>query len=230
MATIGTLYTTDRQPHAGRIRATAAWAGVKLDEAQGYVHGETNKTAEYKAKFLPGKIPAFETKDGFTLFEGSAIARYIASLAPNSGLLGTSPTDAALVDQWVSHVDSEFLGPSTTLIQLCHGVYPYNKPTETVLREKIHSALTVLNNHLTYNTFFLPTNRISLADISAAAVFVKGCEMIFGPEERAKYPALVRHMETVVNQPTLKDVFGPIKYAEASLKFVPPKKEKAPAA
>ncbi|CAE6473983.1 unnamed protein product [Rhizoctonia solani] len=227
MATIGTLYTIDAQPHASRIRGTAAWAGLKLDEAQGYVHGETNKTAEYKAKFLTGKIPALETKDGLTLFEGSAIARYIASLAPNSGLLGTSPTDAALVDQWVSFVDSEVQGPGYTLIALCRGTYPYSKPYETLLRGKIHDSLTVLNNHLTDNTFFLSTNRISLADISCASIFQKVCEVMLGPEERAKYPALVRHLETVINQPTLKDAFGPTKYAEASVKFVPPKKEKA---
>jgi elongation factor 1-gamma len=53
-------------------------AGLTIDEAANFVFGETNKTPEYKAKFASGKIPAFETKDGFRLFEGSAIARYSA--------------------------------------------------------------------------------------------------------------------------------------------------------
>ncbi|CAE6462652.1 hypothetical protein ACGC1H_004005 [Rhizoctonia solani] len=230
MATIGTLYTVDAQPHARRIRATAALAGLKLDEAQGYVHNETNKSPEFKAKFPPGKIPAFESKDGLTLFEGSAIARYIASLAPNSGLLGTSPTDAALVDQWVSFIDSEFQFPAFSLISMLRGAFAYNKPYELFLREKLTQALTTLNTHLTHNTFFLPTNRISLADITSASMFQKGFEILLGPNDRALYPALVRHYETVVNQPTVKDIFGPIEYAQASLQFVPPKKEKAPAA
>ncbi|CAE6478370.1 unnamed protein product [Rhizoctonia solani] len=230
MASIGTLYTVDTQPHARRIRATAAHGGLKLDEAQGYVHNETNKTAEFKAKFPPGKIPAFETKDGLRLFEGIAIARYVASLAPNSGLLGTSPTDAALVDQWVSFIDSELQAPSFALISMLRGAYAYNKPFELYLREKITYALDVLNTHLTHNTFFLPTNRLSLADISSAALMQKAFEVMLGPKERALYPALVRHYETVVNQPTVKDVFGPIEYAQASLQFVPPKKEKAAAA
>ncbi|KAJ1300805.1 hypothetical protein OPQ81_002445 [Rhizoctonia solani] len=223
---IGTLYTTDALPYSSRIRATAAFAGLKLDEAQGYVHYETNKTPEFRAKFASGKIPAFETKDGFTLFEGSAIARYIASLAPNSGLLGTSPTDAALVDQWVSFIDSEFQSRGYTLVSLCRGSIPYNKPYETFLREKIHETLTVLNTHLTYNTFLLPTNRISLADITLASVLQKAAEVLLGAKERAQYPAIFRHFETVVNQPVLKDVFGATKYAEESVKFVPPKKEK----
>ncbi|CAE6430824.1 unnamed protein product, partial [Rhizoctonia solani] len=180
--------------------------------------------------FASGKIPAFESKDGFTLFEGSAIARYIASLSPNSGLLGTSPTDAALVDQWVSYIDSEVLSKGFSLYGLLHGQFPYNKPYETFLREKIHDGLTVLNTHLTHNTFFLRTNRISLADITAAAVSNVLFETFLGPDDRAKYPGIQRLLETVANQPKLKDVFGTIKYADAPLQYVPPKKEKPAAA
>ncbi|KAG8685905.1 hypothetical protein FRC09_014469, partial [Ceratobasidium sp. 395] len=115
MSSIGTLWTIDIQPHGRRIRSTAAIAGIKLDPPPKYVHYETNKTPEFIAKFASGKIPALETKDDFRLFEGSAIARYIASLAPNSGLLGASPTDAALVDQWVSFCDSEIASRSHML-------------------------------------------------------------------------------------------------------------------
>ncbi|KAG8681574.1 hypothetical protein FRC09_017385, partial [Ceratobasidium sp. 395] len=64
MSSIGTLYTTDAQSHGKRIRAVAAVAGLKLDSPTGYVHYETNKTPEFKAKFASGKIPALETKDG----------------------------------------------------------------------------------------------------------------------------------------------------------------------
>ncbi|QRW26533.1 elongation factor 1-gamma [Rhizoctonia solani] len=231
MASIGTLYITETQPHVKRIRATAALAGLTLDPTPSdYVHNQTNRTPEYKAKFASGKIPAFESKDGFTLFEGSAIARYIASLSPNSGLLGTSPTDAALVDQWVSYIDSEVLSKGFSLYGLLHGQFPYNKPYETFLREKIHDGLTVLNTHLTHNTFFLPTNRISLADITAAAVSNVLFETFLGPDDRVKYPGIQRLLETVANQPKLKDVFGTIKYADAPLQYVPPKKEKPAAA
>ena len=59
-----------------QIKAVAAVAGLTLDEPSGYVHYTTNKTPEFLAKFASGKVPAFEAKDGFTLFEGTAIARY----------------------------------------------------------------------------------------------------------------------------------------------------------
>jgi elongation factor 1-gamma len=41
--------------------------------------GVTNKSPEFLAKFPFGKIPAFESADGFRLFEGDAIARYSES-------------------------------------------------------------------------------------------------------------------------------------------------------
>lgn len=59
-----------------QIKAVAAIAGLTLDEPSDYVHFTTNKTPEFLAKFASGKVPAFEAKDGFTLFEGTAIARY----------------------------------------------------------------------------------------------------------------------------------------------------------
>ncbi|KAF8604370.1 elongation factor 1-gamma [Ceratobasidium sp. AG-I] len=229
MTSIGTLYTVKEQSHSKRIRAAAAVAGLKLDEPVGYVHYETNKTPEYKAKFASGKIPALETADGFHLFEGSAIARYVASLAPNSGLLGTSPTDAALVDQWVSFLDSEVATYSQMLAGLINGRIPFFKPLDTLLRERIQVSLEVLNTHLTHNTFLLPTNRLSLADITFAAVLNGPLEMHLGAKERAQYPAVIRLFETVVNQPTIKPIFGQTTYAETPKQFVAPKKEKAPA-
>lgn len=64
---------------AVQIRAVAAVAGIAYDLPEGYVHFETNKTPEFTAKFPHGKIPAWEGKDGFLLFESAAIARYCAS-------------------------------------------------------------------------------------------------------------------------------------------------------
>ena len=63
-------------PRSVQIKAVAAVAGLTLDEPSGYVHYTSNKTPEFLAKFASGKVPAFEAKDGFTLFEGNAIARY----------------------------------------------------------------------------------------------------------------------------------------------------------
>lgn len=51
-------------------------AGLKIDNAQNYKHHEDNLKPAFRAKFASGKIPAFETKDGLTIFETTAIVRY----------------------------------------------------------------------------------------------------------------------------------------------------------
>ena len=93
---IGTLYTTTQQAKGKRvcsdplssfrlriihdllfqILAAAAFAGLSLDLAEGYTHYVDNKKPEFLSKFPHGKIPALETKDGFYLFEGTAVAGY----------------------------------------------------------------------------------------------------------------------------------------------------------
>jgi hypothetical protein len=104
MSSIGTLYTTPeyskgkrvrscfillsylKDSHVNQILAVAALGGLKLDLPQGYKHHDDNEKPEFLRKFASGKIPAFEGKDGFTLFESSAIARYGESHVPSACL------------------------------------------------------------------------------------------------------------------------------------------------
>jgi elongation factor 1-gamma len=43
---------------------------------------------------------------------------------------------------------------------------------------------------------------------------------------RAKLPNTIRFMETIINQPKIKDIYGNVQYVEKALQFVPPPKEK----
>lgn len=65
-----------------QIKSVAALGGLELDSVADYKHHEDNKKPEFLAKFPHGKIPALEGPNGFNLTEGSAIARYRASLLP----------------------------------------------------------------------------------------------------------------------------------------------------
>ena len=67
---------------ANQIRAAAAYGDIKIDLPEAYVHYEDNKKPQFLSKFPHGKIPAFEDKDGFKLFESIAIARYSESSFP----------------------------------------------------------------------------------------------------------------------------------------------------
>jgi len=52
----------------------------------------------------------------------------VAGLAPNSGLLGTTPEDAALVDQWVHFGETEIATWNETIFGMIMSYVPYSKP------------------------------------------------------------------------------------------------------
>ncbi|PCH43228.1 elongation factor 1-gamma [Wolfiporia cocos MD-104 SS10] len=226
MTSVGTLWTIPQQDYGRRVRAVAAYAGVSVDLAEGYTHHETNKSAEYTAKFPHGKIPALEGTDGFKLFETQAICRYIAALAPNSTLLGSNIKEAALVDQWVSFSDSELNAPGRIVFQLLRGaITPYTKPLHTTMAERVQRALNTLEQHLATRTF-LATERITIADIAVASVLQRQFSYVIDAPLRAKYPNVLRHYETIVHQPALTAVFGETEFCEKAQQFTPPTKEK----
>ncbi|KAI0673201.1 elongation factor 1-gamma [Trametes maxima] len=226
MASIGTLYTIPQQHNGKRIRAVAALAGVKVDLPESYVHFEDNKKPEFLSKFPHGKIPAFDGADGFKLFETAAIARYIAALPANSTLLGSNLKEAALIDQWVSFADSEISAHTTFIFQLTKGILaPYAKPLHTAVAERQLRSLKTVEAHLSTRTF-LVTERITLADITLASVIQRSVSITIDAALRAQLPNLIRHLETVVNQPQLKEIFGQTEYAEKAAAYTPPPKEK----
>jgi elongation factor 1-gamma len=52
----------------------------------------------------------------------------VARLAPNSGLLGGTPEEVALVDQWIHLAESEVDMYSNFVRGLCMGIFGYSKP------------------------------------------------------------------------------------------------------
>ncbi|KZS88264.1 glutathione S-transferase C-terminal-like protein [Sistotremastrum niveocremeum HHB9708] len=222
---IGTLWTVPYQLEGKRIRALAALSGLELDIGEGYTHFETNRTPGFEAKFPSGKIPSFEGKDGLKLFESIAISRYIASLVPKAGLLGKTPKEAALIDQWVAFATNDIGSHSSTVLLLTRGyLKPYVKALDTESRNRLLRGLGTIEKHLSTRTFFVG-ERITLADITVASVLIRAFQLIFDPETRKSHPNVVRFFETIINQPKLKDIFGEVEYIDKQAQYVPPKKE-----
>ncbi|KAG6820587.1 hypothetical protein H0H93_014814, partial [Arthromyces matolae] len=212
------LWTVPYQASGKVIRAVAAITGYPLQLAQ-YEHFVDNKKSEYLTKFPHGKIPALEVDDRFKLFEGVPIARYIAGRAPETGLLGIGAENAALVDQWVHLAEQEISDSTTFIMGLVRGyITPYNKPIHDRFSERERRALKTLNDHLATRTFFVG-ERITLADIYIAGIVSQAVTVSVDAVLRPELPHLIRHLETVANQPKIKDIFGPIQYVEKALQF-----------
>ena len=220
-----TIWTIPEQTQGQVVRATAAWAGFPLELPASYKHFDDNKKPEFLSKFPHGKIPALEAADGFKLFEASAIARYIAASAPNSGLLGGDLKEAALVDQWVHLSESEVDVYTSLTFGLLRGYVPYNKPIHTVFAERQLRALKTLDAHLATRTFFVG-ERITLADITVAIHAQRAALVTFDAPLRAELKNLVRHFQTVINQPQFKGIIDHFDLVEKALQYTPPPKEK----
>ncbi|RDB17710.1 putative elongation factor 1-gamma 1 [Hypsizygus marmoreus] len=209
----------------GWIRAAAALGGIPIELPAAYKHYVDNTKPEFLAKFPHGKIPGLETADGFKLFESVAIARYVAALAPDSGLLGKDLKESALVDQWIHLAESEIDLYTSLIGNLIRGVIsPYSKAIHTTFAQRQLRALQTLNTHLASHTFFVG-ERITLADIHVAMIIQRTTWVTFDAPLRKQLNHLVRHLETIINQPLFRDIFTPVAYVEKALGYMPPKKD-----
>ena len=91
--------------------------------------------------------------------------------------------------------------------------------------ERQTRALDTLERHLKSRTFFVG-ERITLADLLVAAYIQGAVTVTIDAAQRPKYPSLIRHLETIVNNPKLKEIYGDINYCEKAAQFTPPPKEK----
>src|SRR5262249_4897765 len=147
------------------ILACAAVSNLELHVPQDFEMHQTNKTPEYLSKFPFGKIPALETPSGFSLFESTAIAEYVARKGGASAqLLGRSDEESSLMRAWVCFNDVHFMPATTTLCGWRFGYGKYDDEKEKNTAEELRGYLAVLEAHLKSRTWFVGDSGPSLAD------------------------------------------------------------------
>lgn len=96
-----------------------------------------------------------------------------------------------------------------------------------VVSENQIRGLKTLEAHISSRTFFVG-QRITLADITVASFVRRACALSIDTPLRAKLPNLMRHMETIINQPAFAGIFEPTPVlAKAKTWVPPPKSQKA---
>ncbi|KAG1849227.1 glutathione S-transferase C-terminal-like protein [Suillus subluteus] len=218
MAPIGSLWGVPLLRRTKCILSAAAIAGLEVD-LKPFEFGVTNKSPEFVDKFPFAKIPTFEGEDGFVLLEGVSIARYVASLAPESGLLGNSIKEAALVDQWIHFAEHEISGYTDLVWQLVKRFFPekaYSESIHKAVFERQERSLKFLEQNLSLREF-LVTDKITLADIVLTGVIQRAARVTLGVAERALYPNVFAHYARVAGDPRIKDIFGAADFIEVPL-------------
>ncbi|TIA87765.1 hypothetical protein E3P99_02969 [Wallemia hederae] len=223
MTSVGTIYTYPNSHRVVRALSVAKLNGLQVD-VPAFNFGTDNQTPEFIEKFPSGQVPAFESADKkFHLTQGAAIAWYLASLNDANGLLGKSPQDAALIQQWVAFAEADLFIPLSQPAYMNLGYLPFNKQQADTAFVKVEKALTTLQSVLEKRTF-LVGERITLADVTVASILRFGLSSTVDSKLREKFPHVVRFYKSVAHNATISDVFGKTDYLD-TFKLNPPKKD-----
>lgn len=198
---MGKLFTYPDNFRADKIKAVAAISGYNLEIASDYVHGVTNKTAEFESKFF-GKVPAFE--DGDTILcNDTAIAHFIG----NEQTRGGDKTHDVLC--FAGFADSTLLPAVAQWVWPTMGIIAPNKNHVNEAKASMKKAFAFLNGYLSTCTFMVG-ERITYADICVALTVKPAYEHVLTPEWRKDYPHVNRWFMTTMNQPSVKSVVGDV--------------------
>lgn len=231
-----TLYTDAGNFRAFKVLIAAEYAGVPVEVPE-FKLGTDNTTPEFLKKSPMGRVPVLQTATG-SIFESNAIARFVAGLRPDLGLLGANYLESAQVDSWVAFSTNELELPASLWYYPVLGTIPAVPAVTGKAKADLANALKVLNNYLADKTY-LVGHKITLADITVASTLVYPFKFVADAGYRAAFPNVMRWFNTLVNQPAFEAVIGNVVLAEkeqtsAAVAAAPAdkkeKKEKAPKA
>ncbi|MDO6441406.1 MULTISPECIES: glutathione S-transferase family protein [unclassified Marinobacter] len=167
------IFETKTAPNPRRVRMFMAEKGL-LEKAEfieiDLQKGE-NLTPEYKARNPMKKVPVMELDDGTCISETMAICRYFEENYPEAPtLLGDTPVEKALIEQWVRWVEFYFFMPTGMCFQHTSG---YFKDRMNPIKEwgedcgkSVTKFMAFLDNHLA-DRDYICCDRFTAADINA---------------------------------------------------------------
>eukprot|EP01059_Diplonema_ambulator_P026156 TRINITY_DN4335_c0_g1_i1.p1 TRINITY_DN4335_c0_g1~~TRINITY_DN4335_c0_g1_i1.p1 ORF type:complete len:282 (+),score=82.60 TRINITY_DN4335_c0_g1_i1:46-846(+) len=193
-----------------KIRLTAAYAGVRLEEPEFDFgkEGCDNKTGEFLRRAHPlGKVPVLKTPEGY-IFESFAITRYLARLGQDAGLYGKTPYQMAEVDQWMDFASSELSSAVVMLVGPLTGLIPYNAAQSEQALRCVKNCFTGMDTWLEIRTYFV-SERLTAADIVLVCTMLPLFQFILTPDTVRPYPHLTRWFNLCINQPLFQSVLEP---------------------
>ncbi|KAK9823998.1 hypothetical protein WJX72_006880 [[Myrmecia] bisecta] len=167
-----------------------------------------NNSPDYLSKQPLGKSPSLETEDG-SIFESSAIARYLATISNRTSLYPQPDSPAAVaraqIDGWVDWALS--LDPvSEALVYPLLDYMPHSQPAADKAEADLKGLLTALEAQLQQQTY-LVGDKLTLADVVVAAHFVPLYLAVFDADQQTAFPSTARWLATVYGHPHAVAVF-----------------------
>ena len=175
----------------------AQYNGVHINLPE-FNFGVDNQTEEFLKMNPMGKVPVMMTPDG-PIFESTAMARYVARIRRDTGLMRSTFYQQAQVDQWIDWSNAELLPALTPWYYTVMGWMQPNMKNVETSKVSTASKLAILNEHLAKHTFMVG-ERLTLADIIIVCDLFYPMKFIMDAKYRAPYPSLMRWFLTCVNQ------------------------------
>jgi len=213
------IHSVPQHPNVTKSEIVGKFGGVTIEYIEGFEMGKTNKTEHFLTLNPNGQIPTAETPDG-PLWESNAIAYYVARIGTDAkGLLGETPYQQSLVDQWVNFTRSRVEGLyGMFLFHIGRAKYDKEKFDQDLKRAT--DAFAVLERHFSSgHSTYLVGNRITIADIILICHLLFYLRKSISEVDLKPYPKTRAYIDLVLKNEHVHSVTGPV---EIPAVFVPP--------
>ena len=168
--------------------------------------------ADYQGRHPFGRIPAFE-HDGFSLYETGAIARYVDEAFPGPRLQPEDPRHRARMNQAISVLDA--YGYRTLVwdifVERVRAPMQGRQSDEARIAAALPQAVTCLTalEALMNGQKWLAGDRLTLADLHAAPMFVYFTMTPEGRTLMARHRTLLGWWEAISGRPSMAQTRSP---------------------
>ena len=184
-------------PRTLKLGSVAKAAGVAVS-FENIEFGKDNETDAWTKNCHPcQRVPVLDAgADGY-IFESNAILRYFLRLGEKNGkqLYGTSPIEAAQVDQWIDFATNEVDSNGAPIYYASLGYLTLSAAEQDAKYTTLHHALCGLDTWLETRTF-LVGERVTGADYAVASSVEFAISKLAKSADLWKYRNVVRHYLT----------------------------------
>lgn len=174
------LYNFDPAPNARRVRIFLAEKGIEVETVGVDLRDGGQFTDEFQAINPRCTVPMLELDDGTRIDESGAICRYFEAIQPSPSLMGSTPTEMAVIEAWHRRIELEGLAPGSDALRngaksfkdrAVSGSRPFPQIPELAERgvKRLHLFFDMLNSRLGESPY-VAGPEYSIADILAYVV------------------------------------------------------------
>jgi elongation factor 1-gamma len=160
-----------------------------------------------KSKSITGKFPVLETPEGFTIFEGTSIAKYFAR--QKRGFYGSNDFEsknfsfyidlASSIDQWVDYINQSVSPISQAISQQVFGQEATDMKNFSIALNQLKKAIQPFEKHLKLRNFLVGYS-LTLADVTLVVNLITPLQTVLDAGFRKdSIPNLSRYCQLILD-------------------------------